>query len=140
MRNGKLLCVRLKNYKGKAVQTTDYWCTPGGGVDEGEALIPALRREIIEELGPEPQIGGLLFIQQFIHKDTEQLEFFFNVLNVDDYVNLDISLTTHGAIEIAEVAFVDTSIENVLPKFLTTEPLAEAAAHAAGPKIFNYID
>jgi ADP-ribose pyrophosphatase YjhB (NUDIX family) len=141
VRDGKLLCVRLKDYSGKATGgPNDYWCTPGGGVDEGEALIPALKREVIEELGPEPKIGDLLYIQQFIHKDTEQLEFFFNILNVDDYVDLDISLTTHGAIEIEEVAFVDARTENVLPKFLTTEPLADIVNRTAAPKIFNYID
>ena len=141
VQDGKLLCVRLKEYPGKITKNdNDYWCTPGGSVDEGEALIPALRREVIEEFGPEPVIGELLFIQQFIHKDTEQLEFFFHVTNSEDYINLDLSATTHGALEIAEVDFIDPSKENVLPKFLRTEPMDFTADGSIATKIFNYID
>jgi ADP-ribose pyrophosphatase YjhB (NUDIX family) len=119
----KLLAVRLHQYKGKATSTNDYWCTPGGGVDEGEALIPALKREIIEELGPEPKIGRLLYIQQFVHKSTEQLEFFFHVINAEDYVNLNLSATSHGATEIEKVEFINPSKENLMPAFLRSQDL-----------------
>jgi 8-oxo-dGTP pyrophosphatase MutT (NUDIX family) len=139
VQDGKLLCVRLRQYEGKATSDNDYWCTPGGGVDEGEALIPALKREIIEELGPEPEVGALLYIQQFIHGDTEQLEFFFHVTNAGDYADLDLSATTHGAAEIEVVDFVDAGTENVLPKFLRSETFADLDGMAAA-KIFNYID
>lgn len=140
VRDGKLLCVRLNNYAGKTIaDITDYWCTPGGGVNPGEALLPALKREIIEELGPEPQIGNLLFIQQFVHKDTEQLEFFFHVLNADDYVDVDVSKASHGAIEIAKVDFIDPkSGENVKPTFLTQVSL-ENLETLATPQIFDYV-
>jgi ADP-ribose pyrophosphatase YjhB (NUDIX family) len=138
-KDGKLLCVRLHQYEGKATSENDYWCTPGGGVDEGEALVPALKREIIEELGPEPEVGQLLYIQQFIHGDTEQLEFFFHVKNADDYADLDLTTTTHGVTEIAEVDFIDAATENVLPKFLREESFENL--EKPGPtKIFNYIN
>lgn len=140
IKDGKLLCVRQKHYDGGIITDTDFWCTPGGGVDVGEALIPALKREIIEELGPEPEIGQLLYIQQFAHKDTEHLEFFFHVLNAEDYTNLDLSSTTHGAIEIAEVDFVDAGATQVLPKFLTTEDSSQITGQPTAPKIFSYID
>jgi 8-oxo-dGTP diphosphatase len=138
VRDGKLLCVRLHQYEGKSTSTNDYWCTPGGGVDEGEALIPALKREIIEELGPEPEVGQLLYIQQFVHGDTEQLEFFFHVKNADDYADLDLSVTTHGATEIETVEFIDASTENVMPLFLRTESF-ENLEQPAPTKIFNNI-
>lgn len=139
VKDGKLLCVRLHQYEGKTTSTNDYWCTPGGGVDEGEALVPALRREIIEELGPEPDIGQLLYIQQFVHNDVEQLEFFFHVKNADDYMNVDLAATTHGATEIEAVEFVDVTTENVLPKFLREESFADLEMERPA-KIFDYIN
>ena len=136
VRDDQLLCVRLKKYEDKSTgDDNDYWCTPGGGVEEGEALIPALEREIIEELGPKPEVGNLLFIQQFIHADTEHLEFFFNILNADDYMDIDLDQTTHGAIEIEAVQFVSPKQEHVLPRFLTTESLIATSV----TRIYDYI-
>lgn len=141
LHDGKLLCVRLKKYDGRATDgADDYWCTPGGGVDIGEPLLPALRREIVEELGVEPTIGNLLYIQQFVHGNTEQLEFFFHVTNAEDYLHIDLAQTTHGAIEIETVDFIDPSQVRLLPTFLTNESLAEQTTPGAAPKFFNNIN
>jgi ADP-ribose pyrophosphatase YjhB (NUDIX family) len=137
LKGNKLLCVRLKNYPGKATgEGEDYWCTPGGGVDIGEPLIPALERELIEETGIKPIIGELLYVQQFQHKDWEHLEFFFHVTNSDDYEQIDLEKTTHGAIEIAEVDFIDPTTSNLLPVFLTKEDLTDDTNRGVA-KIFN---
>jgi len=118
--NGKLLAVRLKPYEGTGVGLgNDKWCTIGGGVDPGEPLIPALEREIVEETGIKPVIGNLLFVQQFDYKDTEQMEFFFHIQNTKDFRNIDLSKTTHGLEEIAEIDFIESRGSNLLPKFLT---------------------
>ena len=52
-------------------------------LEMGESLLDGLRREMIEETGVKPEIGKLLFVQQFAdtnssskHGDCEQLEFF----------------------------------------------------------------
>ena len=37
----------------------------GGGIDIGEAAIPALEREIFEETGVKPSVGSLLYLQQY---------------------------------------------------------------------------
>jgi len=123
-RNGKILCVKLKKYVGRATKNDNrvYWCTPGGGVDVGEPLIPALEREVIEELGVKPKVGNLLYIQQFEHDNIEQLEFFFHVTNGEDFLAINLGETTHGAIEIAEVDFIDPKTSGlVLPTFLSEQ-------------------
>ena len=57
IKDGKLFAQRL-NKKGGGVN--DYWCTPGGGLDDGESLYDGLTREMIEETGVKPVIGRLL--------------------------------------------------------------------------------
>jgi 8-oxo-dGTP pyrophosphatase MutT (NUDIX family) len=133
--NGKILCVRLKPYRHADAST--YFCTPGGGIDEGEALVPALEREMLEETGVPAKVGRLLYIQQYTYKDIEQMEFFFQIENAKDYINIDLAKTTHGIEEIEEIGFIDPATENVLPKFLTTESFDEASL--ATPKVFNYL-
>jgi len=137
LKNDKLLCVRLKKYPGSAVDDgQDYWCTPGGGVDIGEALIPALERELIEETGVKPNVGQLLYIQQFEHKNWEHLEFFFHIVNNEDYEHINLEATTHGAIEIAEIDFINPTKNTVLPIFLTKEDLLSDSIKGV-TKVFN---
>jgi len=133
--DGKLLCLRLKPYRHKDAST--YWCTPGGGVDVGEALVPALEREIHEELGIHPVVGNLLYVQQFIHKDIEQMEFFFLITNGEDYLHVDLAATTHGKDEIEEVSFLNPAGEHVLPEFLQSEKFDNLENQAT--KFFNYL-
>jgi ADP-ribose pyrophosphatase YjhB (NUDIX family) len=137
--DGKLLCVKLKKYAGKATGNDNrvYWCTPGGGVDVGEPLIPALEREVIEELGIKPKVGNLLYIQQFAHNNMEQLELFFHVTNPEDFLTIDLEKTTHGAIEIAEVAFIDPGASGLLlPVFLGKQDITTDIA-AGTAQVFN---
>ncbi|HLB66115.1 MAG TPA: NUDIX hydrolase, partial [Candidatus Saccharimonadales bacterium] len=133
--NGKLLCARLKAYGGK--QATDYWCVPGGGIDIGEAAIPALEREIFEETGVKPSVGSLLYLQQYPYEHGEQMEFFFHIKNPKDFIDIDLSKTSHGEEEIAEIDFVEPASTNILPKFLTTESFDNLEKQPT--KVFNYL-
>ena len=109
--DGKLFAQRLKKGDGEA----DYWCTPGGGLEIGEGILGGLHREMIEETGVAPEIGRLLFIQQFWHGDEEQFELFFHIKNAADYETIDLAATTHGELEVARYGFVDPKTEHILP-------------------------
>lgn len=136
---GKLLCFKLKPYEGSTARS-DFWCVPGGGVDQGEPLLEALRREMIEETGIEPEIGNLLYIQQFTpwnKPDAEHLEFFFHVKNAKDYLKMDLSKTTHGHLEIEKHDFIDPAKNHIKPTFLSEESLDNLENQPA--KVFSYL-
>lgn len=121
--DGKLLCVQLTPYNNLTAEREPFWCLPGGGVDDGESILDACKREMVEELGVEPKVGRLLYVQQFAHKDVAYLEFFFHIENAQDYTDIDLHKTTHGAKEIQKLDFIDPKTVPVLPEFLTTEDL-----------------
>jgi 8-oxo-dGTP pyrophosphatase MutT (NUDIX family) len=114
--DGKLFCQQLKPGANKEIR--DYWCTPGGGLDDDESLHDGLRREMIEETGIAPKIGKLLFVQQFHDGKKEQLEFFFHIENPEDYTVIDLTATSHGELEIAHCEFVDPKTHHILPSLL----------------------
>lgn len=123
-KDGKLFCQELKKKDGSG---RGFWCTPGGGLEPGEALVEGVRREIIEETGIEPSIGKLLFVQQYSetkpsrdHRVDEFLEFFFLIENPDDFDDINLETTSHGTIEISRCEFIDPKANHLLPKFLQT--------------------
>lgn len=120
--DGQLLTVRHLAHTGEG---KNFWCTPGGGLDDGESLVDGIKREIIEETGITPQIGRLLFIQQFkphilnTRGFDEFLEFFYHITNAEDFQTIDLASSSHGAAEIAEWAWRDPTDGDLLPKFLS---------------------
>jgi phosphatase NudJ len=116
----KLLLVKLRAYGGNP--ENDFYCTIGGGLDDGEGLIEGLKREVFEETGVKAEVGKLLYIQQFddarFGKD-DNIEFFFHVTNSNDFMNLDLSKSSHGEKEIKEIGFRIPAETTILPKFLT---------------------
>ena len=96
---GKLLTVR---HTGK-----DFLALPGGHLEFGEGPKECVSREILEELGVEPEIGSVMYINTFSSSETEQsIEFFFEIKNSADYLNLENAHRSH-AHEIDEYVWVD---------------------------------
>ena len=62
---GEVLLIEGKQpEKGKT-----YYCAPGGGVEDGENLRVALKRELIEETGYSGIVGDIVFCQDHKHPD-----------------------------------------------------------------------
>lgn len=77
---GRLLAIRKRDADGA------YYILPGGGQEFGETFHETLRRECLEEVNAEVEIGPLLFIREYIgahHEfaasdgDAHQVEYMF---------------------------------------------------------------
>lgn len=122
-KDGKLLCVRHKFADGSP---RPVYATPGGGLEDGESLVEGVEREMMEETGIAPKVGKLLFIQQFVlPSGVEEIDFLFHIENPEDYAEIDLTKTTHGTLEIAEIGFIDPRTSPILPTFLTELDIAE---------------
>ncbi len=141
MHEGKLLCLVHKPYNSFHSTHRNIWAVPGGGLEEQESLIDGVKREILEETGVEGEIGELLYIQQYSleERNTDHLEFFFHIKNGEDFLNIDISSTTHGEQEIEKIEFVDPTTIDLWPKFLMTEPITEKISNKSPVTIFSYL-
>lgn len=118
--DNKLFAVTHRTHDGGE---SDYWATPGGGIDSGEFVETGLQRELQEELGVAAKIGRLLFIQQFQHirqdgKPQEKYEFFFHIENPEDFQGIDLAATRDGEIELVRAEFIDPREVHLLPRFL----------------------
>jgi 8-oxo-dGTP pyrophosphatase MutT (NUDIX family) len=113
--DGKFLLVRN-------LASPTFWCLPGGKIEDGEDVVTAMERELVEETGIHPEIGNLLYVHQIQNDNGYGMpEFFFFVKNGQDYLRVDIEKTSHGTLELAELGFKDVATVKLLPKFLKTE-------------------
>jgi 8-oxo-dGTP diphosphatase len=55
------------------------WMPPGGGVEFGESMTDALKREFCEETGLQVRVATLAFVNELIEPPFHAVEFYFNV-------------------------------------------------------------
>jgi|SRR5687768_18372611 len=60
-----------------------FWAPPGGGIEFGESLEHALKREFLEETTLQIQPGQFLFGCEFISNPLHAVELFFEVKKVE---------------------------------------------------------
>lgn len=135
-KEGMLLAVKHKNNDGSE---SDYWAIPGGGLDPHESLIDGVTRELTEETGITAAVGRLLFMQQFTSKrryHEEELEFFYLIENPEEFTAIDLAATSHGAEEIARIAFIDPRKEYLLPTFLSSVDIDAIIREQQPPSLF----
>lgn len=133
--NGKIFAQKLKKKDGE----NPFWSTPGGGLDDGERLQDGLHREMIEETGVKPEIGKLLFVQQFEDDRGENIEFFFHIKNTKDYENIDLNATTHGNEEVSQSGFIDLKSQEVLPEDIKGLDLEKLTTESGAIEVASYL-
>jgi ADP-ribose pyrophosphatase YjhB (NUDIX family) len=106
----------------KHTSDSEHYALPGGHLEWGENIHDCLKREIIEELGVEPQIGRLLYINNYIDTNSIQsIEFFFEIINSDSFIEIDKLGGTHKH-ELFEICWINKNDSNIIyPKKLQSD-------------------
>lgn len=100
VKDGKLLTIK------RVKKDLVYFVFPGGGVEQGEDLETAIRRECKEELGVEVKIVRNFVSERFDKGDVKQLEHFYmceiisGELGTGDGPEYDVNSTYEGTHEI----------------------------------------
>jgi 8-oxo-dGTP diphosphatase len=108
-----------------------FWSPPGGGLEFGESIEDALKREFLEETGLEIRCGRFLRFHEHIDDRFHALELFFRVERisgtpvlgndpeVQDRLPMMVALREFSAKELAE--FSSEDYHSCIPEFFLEE-------------------
>lgn len=104
--------ILLVNHKG--IYGHDFWAPPGGGVEFGESLENALKREFMEECKLEVAVKGFLFGCEFLRLPLHAIELFYEVeANGVPALGNDPELSGHDLL--SDLQFIDAQRLRDLP-------------------------
>lgn len=100
----------------------DFYALPGGHLEGQEDAKECVEREIFEEFGIKPEVGKLLYINQYKYFENDNfLEFFFEIKNSQDYLDIGKLKGSHSY-ELVDVLWVSKEDDiNILPKKLNED-------------------
>ena len=98
IKDNKLLVVKTRRHG------EEYYLLPGGGIEHGETIEEALKREVLEETGFIVEILKPVYINEYLHEDNRDrrvvnIFFLTKILGIDNPAKIDD--------EIIEVTWVD---------------------------------
>ena len=64
------------------------WSPPGGGVELGESITETLKKEFLEEVHLEVEVGQFLFTNEYIGEKYHAIELFFDVRKLSGELKL----------------------------------------------------
>lgn len=120
IKDNKLLAIE------KMENGSPWYLLPGGGQEFGETLIEALKRECLEEIGAEVEVGKMILSREYIGKNHEfyetdfdfhQVEFYFYCSLISDVNECDATKPDNGQTGIRWIS-LDDSATKLYPKFL----------------------
>ncbi len=102
-----------------------FWTPPGGGVEFGEGLEDALRREVTEETGVDVEVGRLVYVLDFVRPPLHAVSFYF------------LGRAEAGALDAARLGTDPELGERQLLRGLRLVPLDELADLTVYPEPFR---
>ena len=77
IQNDQLLVIKKEDHEGV------YYILPGGGQEHRETFHETLKRECMEEIGQDIEIGDIILIREYIGKNHEHAEFDYHTHQIE---------------------------------------------------------
>lgn len=124
-KNQILLLHNRSSWTGK-----DYYCPPGGGLDEGENVINNAVRETLEETGLKIEVGKLIYFAEFVSRryNNINLELYFLATKHSGEIKWDHPNADQVIEEVAWFTQAELQNKSLFPAILKNEFWNDLAA------------